>query len=156
MIEELTTKLQSCYRARGWFDSAIDAKNDEIKIGRALHQTAQDRIRVLEADIAAIKEEATARLAMPVGEHIAHCMADRGSGPCEYVPPPDAPRIAALTLFAVLLMVPDLKNTAYSIRIRRASRRDVLGRNRRCGTKCPSVSRTGICNFSLYYNHLCR
>ena len=101
MIKELTTKLQSCYQARGWFDSAIDAKNDEIKRGRALHQTAQDRIRVLEAEIAAIKEEATARLVMPVGEHIAHCMADRGSGPCEYVPPPgmilmpDEPRIAA-------------------------------------------------------------
>ena len=95
MIDELTTKLQGCYRARGWFDSAIEAKNDEIKVGKALLQTAQDHIRVLEADIAAIKEEATARLAMPVGEHIAHCMADRGSGSCEHAPPPDVSRIAA-------------------------------------------------------------
>ena len=74
---------------------AIKAKDDEIKVGKVLRQTAQDHIRSLESDIASIKEEATARLAMPVGEHIAHCMADRGSGSCEHVPQPDAPRIAA-------------------------------------------------------------
>ena len=80
---------------------AIKAKDDEIKVGKVLRQTAQDHIRSLESDIASIKEEATARLVMPVGEHIAHCMADRGSGSCEYVPPPgmilmpDEPRIAA-------------------------------------------------------------
>ena len=72
---------------------AIKAKDDEIKVGKVLRQTAQDHIRSLESDIASIKEEATARLAMPVGEHIAHCLADRGSR--EQVPQPEAPGIAA-------------------------------------------------------------
>ena len=72
---------------------AIKAKDDEIKVGKVLRQTAQDHIRSLESDIASIKEEATARLAMPVGEHIAHCLADRG--PREQVPQPEEPRIAA-------------------------------------------------------------
>ncbi len=72
---------------------AIIAKDDEIKVGKVLRQTAQDHIRSLESDIASIKEEATARLAMPVGEHIAHCLADRG--PREQEPQPEAPRIAA-------------------------------------------------------------
>ena len=66
MIGELTAKLRGCYRARRWYDLAIEAKDDEIKVGKALHQTARDRIMSLETDIACIKDNATARLVLPV------------------------------------------------------------------------------------------
>ena len=66
MIGELTAKLRGCYRARRWYDLAIEAKDDEIKVGKALHQTARDRIVSLEKDIGCIKDKATARLCLPV------------------------------------------------------------------------------------------
>ena len=76
MIEDLSGQLEKCYRAKDWYDLAIEAKDDVIKVGRVLQKTAQDRILALERDIALIKEKllaldtATASLALPVGESI--------------------------------------------------------------------------------------
>ena len=76
MIEDLSGQLEKCYRAKDWYDLAIEAKDDVIKVGRVLLKTAQDRILALERDIALIKEKllaldtATASLALAVGKSI--------------------------------------------------------------------------------------
>ena len=71
MIGELTAQIKGCYRARRWYDLAIEAKDDGTEVGGALQYTALDRILSLEANIARIKVGTTARLAMSVGEHTA-------------------------------------------------------------------------------------
>ena len=69
MIGELTAQIKGCYRARRWYDLAIEAKNEDTEVGGALQYTALDRILSLEADIARIKVGSTASLIVPVGEY---------------------------------------------------------------------------------------
>lgn len=71
MIGELTAQIKGCYRARRWYDLAIEAKNEDTEVGGALQYTALDRILSLEADIARIKVGSTASLIVPVGEYTA-------------------------------------------------------------------------------------